>query len=70
MTPLALTQPQLAQVMRIAQPIPPDLRDEYLVRVAQALSGRDFGDGDVYRACAAAAKSVMWNVAKEAGSQR
>ena len=31
------------------------------------LAGRDFGDGDVYRACAASAKTVMWNVMKEAG---
>jgi hypothetical protein len=26
----------------------------HLVLVARSLSGRDFGDGDVYRACAAA----------------
>jgi hypothetical protein len=28
MAPLALTQAQLEQVMRVAQPIPPDLREE------------------------------------------
>ena len=67
MMPLALTQTQVDQVMRTAQPIPPDLRDQFLVLVAQALSGHDFGDGDVYRACAAAGKAAMWNVAKEAG---
>jgi hypothetical protein len=64
--PLALTSEQLAQVMAVAQ-IPPGLRDAYLELVARSLSGREFGDGDVYRACAAAAKSVMWNVAREAG---
>jgi hypothetical protein len=52
--------------MRTAAPILPELRDEYLRMVAQSLSGREFGDGDVYRACAAAAKAVMWNVTKEA----
>jgi hypothetical protein len=52
MMPLALTQTQLDQVMRIAQPIPPDLRDEYLLLVARSLCGRNFGDGEVYRACA------------------
>lgn len=67
MAPLALTSEQLAQVMAVAQPIPPGLRDAYLELVARSLSGREFGDGDVYRACAAAAKSVMWNVAREAG---
>jgi len=35
--------------------------------VARALSGREFDDGDVYRACTAAAKSVMWDVAREVG---
>jgi hypothetical protein len=40
MAPLALTtQAQLDQVMRAARPIPPDLRDEYLLLVARALSG-------------------------------
>jgi hypothetical protein len=52
--PLRLTTAQLNQVMRTAQPIPLGLREEYLVLVARSLSGRDFGDGDVYRACAAA----------------
>jgi hypothetical protein len=65
--PLALTSSQLAQVMQIASPIPPDLREEYLLLVARSLSGRHFGDGDVYRACADAAKAVMWNVVKEVG---
>jgi hypothetical protein len=64
--PVRLSQAQLDQVMRTAQPIPPDLRKEYLVLVARSPSGRDFGDGDVYRECATAAKTVMWNVAKEA----
>jgi hypothetical protein len=63
--PLRLTTEQLDQIMRTAAPILPELRDEYLRMVAQALSGREFGDGDVYRACAAAAKAVMWGVAKE-----
>jgi hypothetical protein len=67
MMPLALTQSQLDQVMQIAQPIPPDVREDYLLLVAQALAGRKFGDGDVYRACAAAAKQVMWNVVEEVG---
>src|SRR5262245_11701986 len=62
MTPLRLTDEQLNQVMRTAVPIPLDLRDEYLQRVADQLRGSDFGDGEVYRACRAAAKAVMWNM--------
>src|SRR5215475_966280 len=61
MTPLRLTDEQLNQVMRTAAPIPPELRDQYLRRVADQLRGSEFGDGEVYRACRAAAKSVMWN---------
>ena len=61
MTPLRLTDEQLEQVMRNAAPIPPYLRDDYLQRVANQLRGSEFGDGEVYRACKAAAKAVMWN---------
>jgi hypothetical protein len=62
--PLALTQAQLDQVMLTARPIPPDLRERYLELVAQALAGRDVGDGEVYRACRSAAKVITWNVCK------
>jgi len=61
MTPLRLTDEQLNQVMRTAAPIPLQLRDEYLRRVADQLRGSEFGDGEVYRACRAAA-IVMWSV--------
>jgi hypothetical protein len=50
--------------MLTARPIPPDLRGRYLELVAQALAGRDVGDGECFRACRAAAKVVMWNVRK------
>ena len=66
MTPLQLTGAQLSQVMVVAQPLL-DLRGEYLTLVATSLAGRTFDDGDVYRACAAAVKTVMWNVDREAG---
>src|SRR5262245_4344521 len=62
MTPLRLTDEQLEQVMRTAAPIPLELRDEYLQRIADQLRGLEFGDGEVYRVCRAAAKAVMWSV--------
>src|SRR5262245_43190858 len=62
MTPLRLTDEQLEQVMRTAAPIPPELRDEYLQLVADQLRGPEFGDGEVYRVCRAAAKAVMWSM--------
>jgi hypothetical protein len=58
---LGLTDSQLDQVMRTARPLPPDLRDAYLQSVADQLRGRNFDDGDVYRACAAAAKQIIWD---------
>src|SRR5262245_8015278 len=62
MTPLRLTDEQLNQVMRTAAPIPPDRRDEYLRRVADQLRGSEFGDGEVYRACRAAARAIAWRL--------
>jgi hypothetical protein len=62
MTPLRLTDEQLNQVMRTAAPIPPHLRDEYLRRVASSCAARKVGHGEVYRACRAAAKAVMWSM--------
>jgi hypothetical protein len=62
MTPLRLTDEQLNQVMATAAPIPPDLRGEFLQRVADQLRGSEFGDGEVYRACRAAAKAVSWSM--------
>ena len=62
MTPLRLTDEQLDQVMQTAAPIPLHLRDDYLQCVADQLRGHEFGDGEVYRACRAAAKAVMWNM--------
>ena len=62
MTPLALSQTQLDCVFQIAHPIPRDLRHRYLELVAQALAGREIGDGEVYRAARAAAKIVTWDL--------
>jgi len=61
MTPLRVTDEQLDQVMRAAAPIPLELRDEYLRHVADQLRGSEFGHGEVYRACRAAAKAVVRN---------
>jgi hypothetical protein len=62
--PLRLSQEQLEQIMRTAGPIPQDLRSNYLLRIADLLRDRDFGDGDVYRAAAMAAKQVLWSIPK------
>jgi hypothetical protein len=40
------------------------LHSDYLLRVADLLRDRDFGDGDVYRAAAMAAKELLWSMPK------
>jgi hypothetical protein len=50
--PLALTDDQLAAVMRAAEPLAVGDRDGFLRDVAAALQGQELGDGAVYRTIA------------------
>jgi hypothetical protein len=59
MAPLHLTDEQLQQVMRTAAPIPPELRDEYLRRVANQLRDSEFGDGQLHRVAHAIVRELM-----------
>jgi len=52
MTPLPLTDDQLATIQRAAAPIVASDRVAFLAAVAQALQGREIGDGVVARVCA------------------
>jgi hypothetical protein len=52
--PLALTDDQLAQVYRCAEPLNPHDRGAYLKTVAELLNGHVLGDGVVARAAAMA----------------
>ena len=56
MAPIAFTAEQLDQITAAAQHVPRHLRDAYLRLIAEALAGRDFGDGDVHRAIVNAAR--------------
>ena len=49
MKPIALTDNQLAQVQRCAEPLNPHDRGPYLERVAELLNGHEIGDGLVGR---------------------
>jgi hypothetical protein len=50
-TPLALTDAQLNELMRLAQPLQPKCRDAFLRTLACVLHGRsDIGDGELHRA--------------------
>jgi hypothetical protein len=64
-TPLALTQSQVEQLMRTAGAVPRELRGQFLHFVADRLPAQP-GDGEVFKACAAAQKAVLWQVQREA----
>jgi hypothetical protein len=49
--PLALTDDQMSQVLRSAEPLRPSARSAFLQDVAQALNGHELGDGFVQRVC-------------------
>ena len=49
--PLALTDFQLDEVLRYAQPLDPESRGKFLVEVAQKLNGHEVGDGILSRVC-------------------
>jgi hypothetical protein len=57
--PAELSEEQLEQIQAAARPVPPALRPAFLERVAAALAGRRFGNGDIQRACAGAQKEML-----------
>src|SRR5262245_13753848 len=65
MATLALTQSQVKQVIRTAGGVPSELRGQFLQFVADRLPAQP-GDGEVFKACAAAQKAVLWQVQREA----
>jgi hypothetical protein len=60
MSPIRLTDDELDQIFRAAQPLALADRDAFLKDVAQRLSGvADLGPGAVYRACLEAQRALM-----------
>jgi hypothetical protein len=53
MSPIRLTDDQLATINRIAAPLAPADRSHFLRDVAEALNGHELGDGIVTRVAAA-----------------
>jgi hypothetical protein len=49
--PLALSDDQMAQVLRCAEPLNPADRSSFLRDVAAELDGKELGDGLVLRTC-------------------
>jgi hypothetical protein len=59
MTPIALTDAQLAKIQDLARLIPPWRRDEFLRELAARLRDVELGDGSVHRIAAACLKDVL-----------
>jgi hypothetical protein len=59
MRPLALSDDQMTAIMRCAEPLAPSARASFLVDVADALQGRELGDGLVGRVCAEVAAALL-----------
>jgi hypothetical protein len=50
-SPIALTDAELTQIFRSAQPLPVGDRDAFLRTVAEKLSGLTLGEGRVFQVC-------------------
>jgi predicted GNAT family N-acyltransferase len=57
--PIRLSDDQMLELMRVAQQIPVDRREAFLLAVAAELRGKDLGDGVVHRAIRVAAKQYF-----------
>jgi hypothetical protein len=56
---IQLTDTQLATVMRLAGPLAPWQRPQFLEAVARRLTGQEIGDGTVHAACVEAVSEVI-----------
>jgi hypothetical protein len=59
MPPLALSDTELDQIFRAAQPLPVADRDAFLRAVAERLTGVTIGPGSVYKACHEAQRQFL-----------
>src|SRR5262245_37498024 len=57
--PIGLSDDQLLMVQRLAEPLHPQLRSQYLQRVAELLDGCEIGDGAVGRAARQAQSELI-----------
>jgi len=56
---LKLSDEELTQVFRAAQPLPPGDRDQFLQNVASKLAGVTIGPGAVYKVCCEVQRELL-----------
>ena len=61
MSPIALSDVQLREVMQAEHLVPLHLRQTYLEKVAAELRGKDLGDGLVHRVAYDVARMLAWD---------
>jgi hypothetical protein len=66
MTPIALTDRQMAELRQAAETVPYELRERYLERVAARLRGQDLGDGVIHRVAFEVAREMIWDAGRRA----
>src|SRR6516225_9262829 len=67
MSPIALTDSELHEVMQAAQMVPYDLRQVFLGRLALELRGKDLGGGGlVHRIAFEVARTITWDAERAA----
>jgi len=65
MTPIALTDSELHEVMQAARLVPFDLRQAFLEQLVIELRGKDLGDGLIHRV-AYEARTITWDAERTA----
>lgn len=66
--PLKLTDDEMSQIYRCAEPIPRANRDQFLQTVASKLAGVTIGPGTVFRICAETQRELLNGSYPEFGS--
>jgi len=61
MSPIALSDAELAEVFAGTRLVPHDLRQAYLEQVAVRLRGKDLGPGLVHRIAFEVARGITWD---------
>jgi hypothetical protein len=66
MSPIRLTDLELAEVRQAAQTVPYDLRQTFLEQLAAALHGKELGPGCVHRTAYEVARDITWTAGRTA----
>jgi len=66
MSPIALTDSQLQEILQAARTVPLDLRQAFLEQLAVELRGKNLGDGLVHRVAHRVAREVAWDAERTA----